>query len=132
MPNSHKPKTPTPRKAPMPDPVPTQKTLKEQKIDFTAEGAPVLVPATPGPGSKTTATRDSLAGFASLVTDSIHLLLRIIADHTVPRSVRDPAAHAGGWRPAHLSVRRGIDPLPARSRGPGIGARWSRSGPLMH
>lgn len=37
----------TPANTPLPDPVPTQKTLVEQKTDFTGEGAPPPEPPEP-------------------------------------------------------------------------------------
>jgi len=36
-----------PANVPLPDPLPTQKTLVEQKSDFTAEGAPPAEPPSP-------------------------------------------------------------------------------------
>jgi hypothetical protein len=47
VPHARNHKKVIPANAPLPDPVPTQKTLVEQKSDFTAEGAPSPEPPKP-------------------------------------------------------------------------------------
>lgn len=51
MPHARNHKKVIPANVPLPDPLPTQKTLVEQKSDFTAEGAPPPDPGARGGGT---------------------------------------------------------------------------------